>query len=209
MRMAVSGDCSAGFRIRELPVASAGPIFHEDMSSGKFHGHHRGHDAQRHAAHQRDGLLARGRDLVIELVDGFGIPADALGRERDIDLVAVADRLAHVQGLEKGELGVMLVDQIGEALQHLLAVRGRHIRPGALLEDLARGLDGAIHVFLVAFGHLVDDLACRGVDVVEGLAGGRGQVFAVDEGLAAVIQPGDLGFDGFEGKRGGHRKAPC
>jgi hypothetical protein len=27
MRMAVSGDCSAGFRMKELPAASAGPIF--------------------------------------------------------------------------------------------------------------------------------------------------------------------------------------
>ncbi len=37
-RRADSGDCSAGFRIRELPAASTGPIFQADISSGKFHG---------------------------------------------------------------------------------------------------------------------------------------------------------------------------
>jgi hypothetical protein len=38
MRIAVSGDFSEGFRMKELPAASAGPIFHAAMMSGKFHG---------------------------------------------------------------------------------------------------------------------------------------------------------------------------
>ncbi|MNZ82183.1 hypothetical protein D3C78_1008760 [compost metagenome] len=38
MRMPVSGDFSDGLRITELPVASAGPSFQQDISSGKFHG---------------------------------------------------------------------------------------------------------------------------------------------------------------------------
>ena len=33
-RIAVSGDCSAGFRIAELPARSAGPSFHALMISG-------------------------------------------------------------------------------------------------------------------------------------------------------------------------------
>ena len=37
-RTAVSGDCSAGLTISELPVASAGPIFQAAISSGKFQG---------------------------------------------------------------------------------------------------------------------------------------------------------------------------
>ena len=37
-RIAVSGDCSAGFRTTLLPVASAGPTFQDAISSGKFHG---------------------------------------------------------------------------------------------------------------------------------------------------------------------------
>ncbi len=32
------GDCSAGFTTTELPMASAGAIFHIAISSGKFHG---------------------------------------------------------------------------------------------------------------------------------------------------------------------------
>ena len=37
-RSAESGVCSAGLRIVVHPAASAGPSFHEDISSGKFHG---------------------------------------------------------------------------------------------------------------------------------------------------------------------------
>ena len=35
---AVSGDCSAGLRTTELPMARAGATFHIAMCSGKFHG---------------------------------------------------------------------------------------------------------------------------------------------------------------------------
>ena len=37
-RIAVSGVCSAGFRMTVQPAASAGAIFHAAISSGKFHG---------------------------------------------------------------------------------------------------------------------------------------------------------------------------
>ena len=37
-RIAVSGVVSAGLRIAVLPAASAGPTFHDAISSGKFHG---------------------------------------------------------------------------------------------------------------------------------------------------------------------------
>ena len=37
-RSADSGVISAGFTTMVLPVARAGPIFHEVMASGKFHG---------------------------------------------------------------------------------------------------------------------------------------------------------------------------
>ena len=38
IRIAVNDDCSAGLRTTELPVASAGPSFHDAIISGKFHG---------------------------------------------------------------------------------------------------------------------------------------------------------------------------
>jgi hypothetical protein len=44
MRMSVSGDCAAGFRMKELPAASAGPI---SGPSAEVPGHHGGHDAHR------------------------------------------------------------------------------------------------------------------------------------------------------------------
>jgi len=34
MRLPDSGDCSAGFRITELPAASAGATFHDAIISG-------------------------------------------------------------------------------------------------------------------------------------------------------------------------------
>ena len=38
MRIAVNGLFSDGLRTTELPAASAGPIFQQAISSGKFHG---------------------------------------------------------------------------------------------------------------------------------------------------------------------------
>ncbi len=38
MRSAVSEVSIAGFTMTEQPAASAGPIFHASISSGKFHG---------------------------------------------------------------------------------------------------------------------------------------------------------------------------
>ena len=49
-RSAVSGVCSAGLSTIVQPAASAGAIFQVAISSGKFHGHDLGADADRLAA---------------------------------------------------------------------------------------------------------------------------------------------------------------
>ncbi len=53
---AVSGDCSAGFSMTELPIASAGAIFHIAISSGKFHGTMAPIDAQRLVHDEREAV---------------------------------------------------------------------------------------------------------------------------------------------------------
>ncbi len=78
-RMAVSGDCSAGFRITELPAASAGEIFQQAISSGKFHGTTQATTPDGFARDQGDDV-ARGRgDLVVDLVDRLGEPLHGVG----------------------------------------------------------------------------------------------------------------------------------
>ncbi len=54
--------------------------------------------------------------------------------------------------------------------------------PAAVLEGLARLLHRQVDLRLAAAGDLVQGLAGRGIDAVEGLAGGRGARLAVDEG---------------------------
>ncbi|MNV75145.1 hypothetical protein D3C71_1684130 [compost metagenome] len=67
----------------------------------------------------------RRRDFVIHLVHRLAIPAQGLRGERHVDMQGIADRLAHVQCFEQGQLFGMLLDQVGEADQHGLAVRRR------------------------------------------------------------------------------------
>jgi hypothetical protein len=66
-------------------------------------------------------VVGRGGDFVVDLVDGFGAPADRVGGRRDVDAHGVADRLAHVEGFQQRQF-FLVQDQIGEADQDALAL---------------------------------------------------------------------------------------
>ena len=103
-RSADSGDCSAGFSTTLLPVASAGASFHEAIMQREVPGDNRPDDAER-LAHDGDvGVVPGRRDLVVHLVDRLAVPRDAFRRERHVDVSGIADRLAHVDGLEQRQL---------------------------------------------------------------------------------------------------------
>ena len=131
-RIAVSGDFSDGFRMNELPAASAGPIFHAAMISGKFHGTIAATTPIGSRVISASWSCAGRRDLVVDLVDGLGVPGDAARGRGNVDGQAVADRLAHVERLEQRELVAVREDQLGETLQHALALARRLARPAPL-----------------------------------------------------------------------------
>ena len=83
----------------------------------------------------------------------------------------------------------MLLEQAGEALQHLLALPGRAITPDAGLEGPAGSRDCAIDIGCIAGSHLCDHLSVPRRDVVEGFARNRIDKSAVDKGLALEGNP--------------------
>ena len=116
IRMAVSGDFSEGLSTNELPAASTGPIFQAAMSSGKFHGTIAPTTPIGSRVINASVSRSRRRHLVIDLVDGFGIPTDAVRAAGNVDAQTVADGLAHVERLEQRQLLAMFADEIGETL---------------------------------------------------------------------------------------------
>ena len=69
-------------------------------------------------------LRAGRRDLVVDLVDGLGVPGDAARGGADVDGQRVLDGLAHVQRFEQRQFLAGGEDLLGKAQQHLLARRG-------------------------------------------------------------------------------------
>ena len=97
----MSGVVSAGFSTTVFPAASAGAIFHASISSGKFHG--------MICPATPSGFGRAVREGVLELVRPARVVEEMRGRERQVDVARLADRLAAVQRLEHGELARALL----------------------------------------------------------------------------------------------------
>ena len=67
----------------------------------------------------------------------------------------------------------MAFHQIGELIEHGLALRRRCLRPVTALKYLTRRLNCTVHVRLFAPGHVRQRLLCRGIDDFKrGIIGG-------------------------------------
>ena len=122
---AVSGVVSAGLRTSVLPHASAGAIFHDSMSSGKFHGTTWPDDAQRLAG------PARGRR-------GRACRPSPRGRRSappargEVDVAGLLDRLAVVQASRGRRTH-------GRSSWRMRAIRKRYLpRSAPLIRDQTR-----------------------------------------------------------------------
>ncbi|MNQ89166.1 hypothetical protein D3C85_1044640 [compost metagenome] len=164
---------AGGQRRAELPAGH---------QQGEVPRHDGGDHADRLAGHQAQFIVRRGSDFVVDLVDGFAIPADGAGGGGNVDAQGVADRLAHVQGFQQGQLFAVGVDQVGKADQHLLALDRGQARPDAGFEGGAGVLDRQFGVGQVTAGHLSQQAAVDRADAVEGRAGSGVGVLAMDEG---------------------------
>src|SRR5262249_793537 len=137
-------------------------------------------DADRLAEGVAEEVAADRYGAALDLVGPAGVVAK--GVDDTLDVAArVADGLAAVERLQFGQFLRVLLDEVGEDEHEAPGVGGVHLRPGAALEGLAGGLDGAIDVLGGAFAHLGDDLAGGGVVGVEGLALDGVNELVVDE----------------------------
>src|SRR5262249_22615403 len=101
-------------------------------------------DAKGLAMDEAQYIVAGGCYLAIELVDRLAIVAEGAGSRERLGLDRQADLGAIVAYTEHGELDRMLLDEIGELEENLLALRRCGARPGALLEGMPRRLYRAI-----------------------------------------------------------------
>jgi len=136
------------------------------------------------AYHQRHGIVAHRRALVINLVDRFRVPQQTMDGFLQVDAGAIAHRLARIDTLHYRELVTVSPHQPGEANQYLLALGGVQAAPAAVVEGFARLFYREVDILRVTGGYFSNGLAGRRVDRWEGLSRLRGLKPAVDEGVA-------------------------
>ena len=147
-------------------------------------------DADRLA--QRVGVEVRARHVGHRDVDrvalDLGRPAghvvEQVRRQRDVRAEGDGVGLAVVQALELRQLLGVLEDQVADAPDDPAALRRRDAAPGALVEGLPGGPDGAVDVLGIALGHVRQRLAGGRVGRLERLARGGVDPLPVDEQLA-------------------------
>ncbi len=147
-----------------------------------------------HVVHLRAGHLVG----VVALRD------DQVGEEPEVLRGALRlaerlrDRQAGVEGLELGEVGVLRLDGVGDAVQDAGSLARLHPRPRSVLERAGRGGDREVDVGLLAGGRRHVGLVGHRVEHVERVAVDAVDERAVDVVLDAVRQ--SLGL--------AHRRAP-
>ena len=168
----------AGFSTAQLPAAIAGAIFQPAMRSGKFHGTMPVHTPY---GSRRTMLFAGGNGLSPRSITSGSFsaqPAKYSNVRRAAGHVGehrLLDRAAAVARFDLGDLARARGDQLGDLAQLLGALLARHLRPRAVVERVARGLDGALRVFAAGLGDVGDLLAGRRGEGREGLARLRGR----------------------------------
>jgi len=136
------------------------------------------------AGDERQGGIGRGGDLVVHLVRGLAIPAQAVGRAVHVHPLGVFDGLAHVEGLGQGQLVAVSLHQLGKLDEDALAHGGRLASPTAVLEGDACGLHRGVDIGGVPTGHLRQHPSVHRRHVVKHGTAARGHTLAIDEGTA-------------------------
>ena len=118
--------------------------------------------------------------------DAGGEIAEMVDRQRDVGEGRLADRLAVVDGLDRGEHLEVLLHAVGDLVEDLGALGGRGVAPGVL--GLMRGVERKLDIGGLRAGDLADRLAGDGADIVEIVAVDRRHPFAADEIVVARAQ---------------------
>ena len=104
-----------------FPVARAGASFHAAISIGKFHG--------MIWPATPIGRDAASRERVLELVGPARVVEEVRGRERDVDVARLLDRLAAVHRLQHRELARPLLELPGDPVEVLRALGAGELAP--------------------------------------------------------------------------------
>jgi hypothetical protein len=156
------------------------PGGHEDR---EIPGHDGADDADRLADDQAQRVRPGRRDRVEDLVDCLGEPAIGFDGLGDVDLAAVGDRLTGLEGVELGELLEVVLEELGEAEEELLALDRGAVRPAAVVECSPGRPDCRVDVGGVTSRDVRERLASCRILGDERLAGGRVAELTVDECL--------------------------
>ena len=106
-----------------------------------------------------DRVLVDLRDAPLLAADHVGEVAEVVGRQRDVGGERLADRLAVLPALGDREHLEVLLDRVGDRVQHLGAFRRRGLAPGVL--GGVRGVERELDVLRAGVGDLADRLARR------------------------------------------------
>ena len=133
-----------------------------------------------------DGVVVDFRQRAFLRAEAGGEIAEMIDRQRDVGEGGLADRLAVVDGLDRGEHLEVLLHAVGDLVEDLGALGGRGVAPGVL--GLMRGVERKLDIGGLRAGDLADRLAGDGADIVEIVAVDRRHPFAADEILVARAQ---------------------
>ena len=131
------------------------------------------------------------RERVLELVGPARVVEEVRGREREVDVARLLDRLAAVERLRDRELARALLDQARDPEQ-VLRPLGRAQRRPAVLERAARRLHREVDVAGAGERHLGEVLLGRGRGRREPLARSRRDLLAADEEAVALLERDDV-----------------
>ena len=161
------------------------PAGHDQREVPRHDGRHHAH---RLTGDQAQFVVRSGRHFVVDLVDRFTAPADRPRGARHVDAQGIADRLAHIEGFQQGQLFGVSVHQIGEADHDFLALDRLQPRPHARLEGGAGIGHGQFGIGQVAAGNLAQQAAIDRTDAIESGFGHSVGGLAVDKGAAFNLQ---------------------
>ena len=140
-------------------------------------------DAQRLVEVVGDRVLVDLGDRPLLAADHRREVAEVVGGQRDVGGARLADRLAVVVALGDRERLEVLLDRVGDTVEHPCALGRRRLAPRVL--GSVRGVERQLDVGRAGVGHLRERLAGRRRHVVAVLPGGGRDPVAADEVLIA------------------------
>ena len=150
-------------------------------------------DLSRHPERPR-GAAGEG---ISQLVRPAGIIEKMGGDQWEVDVPALADRLASIHRFQHRQFAGFFLDQAGDAEEIFTAIRSRGFGPDLFI-GAAGGSDGAVHVRSAGFRNAGEWFFRGGIDGFEGPATGGTGPFPINK--QPIFRP-DQGFDGLRGGR--------